>query len=196
LRSARNKWLLFDVLARIESRLLIVDSSKHYMEAAALYLAGPRRTKIILLVRDGRAVFYSGLKRGQTRRTALNAWQRTYRRAIPLLSKVVQSNDLLQVRYEDLTADPARELQRVCRFISLRFDSSMLDFRARPHHVVNGNDMRLGTSATIRVDDAWKHALAAADVEYFETHAGRLNQQLGYQSWSGVTRATANHLER
>jgi len=64
LRGARNKWRLFDLLATLESRLLVVDSSKHYLEAAALYLAAPQRTRILLLVRDGRAVFYSGLKRG------------------------------------------------------------------------------------------------------------------------------------
>ncbi len=196
LHGARNKWLLFDVLARLQSRLLMVDSSKHYLDAAALYLTAPRRTKIILLVRDGRAVFYSGLKRGLSRKAALNAWQRTYERAVPLLAKVVAHGDLLHMRYEDLTANPARELQSICRFISLRFDRRMLDFRSRAHHVANGNDMRFRATAAIRIDDAWRRALTPSDLDYFEAHAGRLNQQLGYRPWNGVTRATSNPLER
>ncbi len=180
-RAAHNKWLLFDVVGRLQSRLLMVDSSKHYLEAAALYLAAPRRTKILLLVRDGRAVFYSGLKRGRTRRVALDAWRRTYQRAEPLLSRVTRPGDLLRVRYEDVAEDPAWELQRICRFIGLRFDSRMLDFRSRAHHVANGNDMRLARRTTIRLDDTWRNALSPADVAYFERHAGALNRKLGYR---------------
>jgi len=181
-RRARNKWLLFDVVARLESRPLLVDSSKHYLEAAALYLAAPHRTKIVFLVRDGRAVFYSGLKRGRARRAALDAWRNTYARAEPVFRRVASNDALLHVRYEDLAADPAWELQRICRFIDVRFDDRMLDFRARPHHVANGNDMRFKDGATIRIDEAWKQALSRSDLAYFEKHAGALNRRLGYDS--------------
>lgn len=181
LRGARNKWRLFDLLATLESRLLVVDSSKHYLEAAALYLAAPQRTRILLLVRDGRAVFYSGLKRGKAPRAALDAWRNTYLRAEPLLDRIASPSDLLHVRYESLASNPAWELQRICRFIGLRFDRAMLDFRSRPHHVANGNDMRLQGNAAIRLDDAWKKALSVTDLDYFEANAGALNRRLGYQ---------------
>ena len=180
-RRARNKWLLFDVLARRESRLKLVDSSKHYLEAAALYVAAPDRTKIVFLIRDGRAVFYSGLKRGRTRRAALDAWRRTYARAEPLLRRIA-GDAVLPVRYEDLAADPAWELQRICRFIDVRFDERMLDFRSRPHHVANGNDMRFRDGAAIRIDEAWKQALSRTDLAYFEKHAGALNRRMGYDA--------------
>jgi hypothetical protein len=90
-RGARNKWRLFDIVAKAVSRSVLIDSSKHYLEAAALYRAEPERTKVILLVRDGRAVFYSGLKRGHSRQRALGAWRQTYRRALPVLHRVVRS---------------------------------------------------------------------------------------------------------
>jgi hypothetical protein len=180
-RRARNKWLLFEVVARRESRLLLVDSSKHYLEAAALYLAAPARTKIVFLIRDGRAVFYSGLKRGRTRRAALDAWRRTYARAEPVLRRVA-GDAVLAVRYEDLAADPARELQRICRFIDVRFDDCMLDFRSRPSHVANGNDMRFRDGAAVRIDEAWRRALSRGDLAYFEQHAGALNRRLGYDA--------------
>jgi hypothetical protein len=181
-RRARNKLLLFDVVAQLEKRPLLVDSSKHYLEAAALYLTAPARTKIVFLVRDGRAVFYSGLKRGRARRAALDTWRNTYARAEPLFRRIASSGALLRVRYEDLAADPARELQRICRFIDLRFDDRMLDFRSRPHHVANGNDMRLKDGAAIRIDEAWKQALSLKDLAYFEKHAGVLNRRLGYDT--------------
>jgi hypothetical protein len=179
-RGARNKWRLFDVIAELESKLILIDSSKHYLEAVALYRAAPQRTKIVSLIRDGRAVFYSGLKRGNSRQKALDAWRRTYTRAAPLLERVVPSTDLLSVRYEDLTAEPARELQRLCQFIGIKFDGDMLEFRSQRHHVANGNDMRFGKSTSIRADETWRSALSAADLEYFEARAGALNRQFGY----------------
>jgi hypothetical protein len=177
---ARNKWLLFDVVADLVARLILIDSSKHYLEAAALYRAAPHRTKVLLLVRDGRAVFYSGLKRGQTRRKALNAWLRTYTRAAPLLEKLVAPKCLLHVRYEDLAGNPARELHRICRFVGVTFDPSMLEFCCRPHHVVNGNDMRRRHNSAIRLDQTWRNALSATDFAYFEARGGALNRRLGY----------------
>lgn len=179
-RGARNKWSLFDILANTLSKRVLIDSSKHYLEAAALYAAAPERTKVILLVRDGRAVYYSGLKRGHSRRRALAAWLRTYRRALPVLHRLTRPEDLIQVKYEHLTQNPARELHRLCKLIDLSFDARMLDFRSPEHHVVNGNDMRLANTGVIRMDKAWKTGLTTGDLTYFERHAGSLNRQLGY----------------
>jgi hypothetical protein len=179
-RGASNKWRLFTLIADAESKAIVVDSSKHYLEAAALYVAAPQRTKVILLVRDGRAVFHSGLKRGKSRRLALDAWRRTYLHALPILERIVPTKDLLEVHYEELVTEPARELQRICRFVGVTFDVAMLDFRSRPHHVLSGNDMRLGQSAAIRIDESWKDALSREELDYFEARGGALNRRLGY----------------
>jgi hypothetical protein len=178
---ARNKHDFYRTVAAVTAKPVLIDSSKHYLEAVSLYRAAPERTKVVLLVRDGRAVFYSGLKRGKPRRKALNAWLLTYRRGLPLLESQIASRDLLRVSYENLAADPARELHRICQFIGVPYDVQMLDFRSRVHHVLSGNDMRLADTAAIRVDAAWRERLTRADVDYFERRAGSLNRALGYQ---------------
>lgn len=178
---ARNKHELFRTVASVSSKPLLIDSSKHYLEAVALYRAAPERTKIVLLVRDGRAVFYSGLKRGKPRREALSSWLLSNQRALPLLESQVAPSDVLRVSYEHLAADPERELRRICQFIGVAFDKQMLDFRSRVHHVLNGNDMRLADSAAIRVDTTWRERLTRDDLDYFERRAGVLNRALGYE---------------
>jgi hypothetical protein len=177
---ACNKHELYRIVASVSSKPLLIDSSKHYLEAVSLYRAAPKRTKILLLVRDGRAVFYSGLKRGKPRGEALDPWLQSYRRALPLLESEIAPRDILRVSYENLAADPARELHRICEFIGVPFDGQMLDFRSRIHHVLSGNDMRLADSAAIRVDAAWRERLAQDDLDYFERRAGALNRALGY----------------
>jgi hypothetical protein len=178
---ARNKHELYRTVAAASSKALMIDSSKHYLEAVSLYRAAPERTKILLLVRDGRAVLYSGLKRRKERRVALDSWLRHYTRALPLLESQIAPGDILRVRYEGLAADPARELRRICEFIGVAFDAQMLDFGSRVHHVLAGNDMRLERGSTIRMDGAWRGRLTPDDLDYFERRAGALNRALGYE---------------
>jgi Sulfotransferase family len=179
-RGALNKRVLFRVVAEIADKPLLIDSSKHYLEAVTLYRTAPAHTRVLLLVRDGRAVFYAYLKRGYQRHRALNAWRSTYALGMPLLRKHVAERDLIEVRYEDLVRDPQAELQRVCTAIGTSFDAGMLDFQARTHHVLNGNNMRFARDGVIRLDDEWRRKLSAEDLRYFESRAGDLNRALGY----------------
>jgi hypothetical protein len=178
---ARNKHELYRTVASVAAKPLLIDSSKHYLEAVSLYRADPDRTKILLLVRDGRAVLYSGLKRGKPRRVALDSWLKTYSRALPLLESQIPASDILRVRYEELAAEPARVLRRICEFIGIDYDVQMLDFRSRVHHVLAGNDMRFSDADAIRVDAAWRGGLTRDDHDYFERRAGALNRALGYE---------------
>lgn len=178
---ARNKHELYRTVACVSSKALMIDSSKHYLDAVSVYRAAPERTKILLLVRDGRAVFYSGLKRGKARPAALDSWLRSYTRGLPLLESQIEPHNLLRVSYEDLASDPARELRRICEFIGVAYDAQMLDFRSRVHHVLAGNDMRLDDSSAIRVDTAWRDGLTRDDLDYFERRAGTINRALGYE---------------
>ncbi|ROO91021.1 sulfotransferase family protein [Actinocorallia herbida] len=41
--------------------------------------------------------------------------------------------DGVTVKYEDLTADPARETQRICAYLGLPWEESMLDYGAKDH---------------------------------------------------------------
>jgi len=57
----------------------------------------------------------------------------------------------------------------------------MLDFRHTAHHILNGNDMRLGTGSEIQCDERWRTELSAVDLAYFErVGGGALNRRLGY----------------
>ncbi|HEX7082171.1 MAG TPA: sulfotransferase [Gammaproteobacteria bacterium] len=191
-RGAKNKLVLFGVISRLLSRSVLVDSSKHYLEAVSLYAQAPDVVRIVLLVRDGRAVYYSGRKRGQSRKAALQAWKRPNERALPILARRVADEHLLRVRYEDLVAHPQEELERLCRFAGIDFAPEMLRFTEREHHVLNGNRMRFGTRAVIVPDHSWQHALSARELRDFDRRAGRLNRKLGYESTPpGPSRAPA-----
>jgi hypothetical protein len=180
-RAAANKQLFFRIVAESAGKSVLVDSSKHYIEAVSLYRIAPAHTRVLVLIRDGRAVFYSYLKRGWPRRDALNAWKHTYERGLPLIERLIPRSDRLEVRYENLARHPESELRRICAAAGLPFDERMLEFRSGTRHLLNGNNMRFKADKTIRPDEAWRTALSATDLRYFEKHAGELNRRLGYR---------------
>ena len=179
-RAARNKLAFLQLASEVLGRDLLIDSSKHYMEAISFYRAAPDQARIIVLTRDGRAVFYSGLKRGRSRKASLRAWRRAYSRGLPIIDKRVPAEHVLRISYERLTADPVGELEKVCLFLDVPFEQRMLDFGAQTHHVTNGNKMRFSRDSTIRVDSAWRDRLSEEDRRYFEVRAGAYNRALGY----------------
>jgi len=179
-RGVENNFMLYDVVGSVRGADKVVDSSKSYFKAAQLYKMRPDKVKIILLVRDGRAVLFSAIKKGVKRRVRLAAWHGLYQRALPVLRRNVDSTDILRVRYEDLANEPELELTRICKFVGLEYEPAMLSFNEKDHHVTNGNDMRLGRGSAIKIDDSWKSSIAPYDLAYFEHRAGALNRALGY----------------
>lgn len=169
---------LYDTLREVTGARVIVDASKDYLKGIGIYKAS--NAKVILLTRDGRASFYSRLKSGFSRQRSLAAWRNYYENALPLIEKHISDGRMVQLRYEDLAADPARELARLCSFIGIEYHASMLDFRNVVHHVVNGNRMRTGSVSRIQPDLAWRAELSARDRAYFDQHAGALNASFGY----------------
>ena len=88
--------------------------------------------RFIHVIRDGRDVALSVLDR--TVRDDVDAaevarrWRRKIERAHEDRPKL---DHYLEVRYEDLVADPRPALERICEFIELPFDEAMLDYHER-----------------------------------------------------------------
>lgn len=180
-RAVANTVELIDTVAALQGADVVVDSSKSYLKALALYRLAPGRVRIVLLTRDGRGVLWSNVRRGVPTCRAVRGWRNQYRRALPLLEKHVSPDHLQRLRYEALVADPAHAVAGLCRFIGVDYEPAMLDFRAHEHHIANGNNVRLGASSEIRADDTWRRRLPPDALASFQRIAGQLNRDLGYE---------------
>lgn len=178
--AATNKAKLFRSIRSHADADFVVDSSKHYLEAVSLYLAAPEETRIVRLLRDGRAVFYSGLRRQMNPKDALSAWSNHWHRAQHIFDRQLPPEAVLTVRYEDLTASPERELGRLFDQLDVGMPPDYTYSSNHGRHIVNGNRMRFTADLTISSDDKWRRALGADMLEYFEVRAGELNRRLGY----------------
>ncbi len=176
----KNRLAVYEAVRESSGAAVVVDASKGYIPGVAIYQAQPARTRIILLTRDGRAVFYSNLRRGFGRSYSLGTWRNFYRNALPLIHRRVDPEHVLSVRYEDLATEPESQVRRICAFAGLEYEASMLDTSVKQHHITSGNDMRFRPHTAIQLDTKWRSELKDSDREYFEGRAGSLNRRLGY----------------
>jgi len=194
--ACRNTLALFESVRALTGAQVVVDASKDYLKGLGLYRLDPKRTRLILLTRDGRGVFYSGVRSGLTRQDALRRWVNYYSRTMPLIARNVRPEGVLRIRYEDLATATATTLQGLCAFLQLDYTPAMLELHARPAHITNGNGMRLRRDRVIALDQSWRSNLDPADRAYFNQHAGALNAKLGYDDPASPATARVSGAER
>ncbi len=84
-----------------------------------------------------------------------------------------------EVRYEELVAEPEAELQRICAFLGLEYDASMLGYVGRTDSARKEHQQRLNEPPRVGARD-WRTEMSPADVAAFEAVAGDLLHELGY----------------
>ena len=161
------------------------------------------------LIRDGRDVRLSQLKRGSNHPNAkkhARRWRKRVRTAQKEGAEL--PGRYMELRYEDLITDPEPQLRRICEFVGLDFDPAMLAYHERAGERLGeiDRDLEAGsenaearerplfkaedrldfhklTKEPPRIDRVakWKDEMPPEDIEQFDRVAGLLLKELGYE---------------
>jgi len=180
-QATENALFWYDMIRRVTGCPVIVDSTKDARRLKVLYLTDPEHFKLIYMVRDGRAVAASAMRReDKDMATAARIWVDANRRSL-WAQRGIPAEKHLRVNYETLCREPKPTMQRVCAFVGVPFDEDMVVLRKQESHNIGGNPMRFRQGeATIRLDEQWREELSPEDLSVFERVAGRWNRRLGY----------------
>jgi hypothetical protein len=180
-RMISNMGSLFEAAMKCDNSNHIVDSSKDVLRAVIFYLFHHKETKIILLTRDGRGVLNSNLKHSDKSIKSILSWNRYYKKALFLINRFVANTDLITVKYEDLSRSFNETYSRI--FSELELTKPAIDPNSiKPnHHILNGNDLRLKDSFSLRHDSDWENSLSEQNLAYFKFFGGKINKRLGYK---------------
>jgi hypothetical protein len=179
-RVARDTMVLLDAITAHADPACIVDSSKSVYRFRSLYDRYPDRTKAIILHRDYRAVVYSKMKRGASLEGAASTWAEKVN-VIEKLTAGLPDDALLQLRYEDLCSDPKGEIQRVCGFVGLEFEESMLARPSEGIHDLGGSPSKFHKERKeIRFDSEYLQAFTEKELAELRRLAGRHAEHGGY----------------
>ena len=180
-QTAVRSWQVNDALATAHDGQFIVDSTKNPRRLKSLYLIRPHQFRVIYLVRDGRAVAASTLRReGTPIATAAKDWKRSNEK-VSLVLRTIPASKRFFLRYEDLCDSPQEQLKRVCQFIGIDYSEKMLQLGENipQPHSIPGNPMLHKKLTHITKDERWRSELTSDQLAEFERVAGNLNQRLG-----------------
>jgi hypothetical protein len=169
--------------------------------------------RFVHLIRDGRAAAMSRSKRVLTEMPPMEKMAGRWRKQILRARKQAPKLDhYLELRYEDLVTDTEGTLRKICEFIELPFDDEMLryheraedrlsemsrDLPERPGKVRRPADHRMEAHAlTQKPPDPsrlgrWREEMSPEDQATFESVAGDLLAELGYEVREPVSTTTA-----
>ncbi len=195
----------FDAYAERQGKPRWGDKTPAYMLSVQRIGRALPESRFVHLIRDGRDVALS------QRARALNEQPPPAEQAARWVKRIHKSREqalslkgprYVEARYEDLVRDPEVTLRRVCEFIELPWDVGMLSYHERAAERLEemaGGLRAVGEhseqEAGYRIDnhapttrppdpsklDKWKREMAPEDVEAYESVAGALLAELGYE---------------
>jgi hypothetical protein len=158
--------------------------------------------RFIHVIRDGRDVALS-LKEREADLTTEQIARRWRHRINRTRRTAKHIDDYLEIRYEDLVADPEKTLSRICAHIDLSYSDKMLDYHQRAEErleemaqPLEEEDEKRGLSAASRLEahalttepprtdraGRWRREMSPEDLAIFHEHAGGLLEKLGYDT--------------
>lgn len=199
---------LYRAVQKLSGARVIVDSSKLASHALLLRRIPSADVRIVHLVRDSRGVVFSWQKRVSRpdgrqdgdlmhRYDAASASARwVFYNALARRTKALGMPYLL-LRYEDLVADPATQLQRVLQHAGVPYGERALSFLQEGRvalgvdHTVDGNPMRFQRGAVnLRVDDEWRSKMQQSQRLIVSAITSPLLASYGYRIRDGIEAGT------
>lgn len=145
--------------------------------------------RFIHLVRDGRGVAASIMPLDWGPNTIAAAgryWVERIAHGLALETSCF-ADRTIRVRYEDLLAEPERELRRLCDFCDLEFTPQMLKGgRFDVPDVTQHQHALVGMPPVCTRANAWERELTPRQIEIFEAVAGEILDLLGYPQRYGI----------
>ncbi|MBC7815532.1 MAG: sulfotransferase [Planctomycetaceae bacterium] len=192
----RQTEALYQAIAEVSGKSVVVDSSKHPLRGALLAHLQGIDLRLVHLVRDARAVTWS-------RKKALDADKKSgvqlaikprpawysvaYWAFVNVLSLIIclfRRRQSLRMRYEDFVAEPQAQLDRIGRVCGLDYSATaqalLTGESLKVEHPIAGNRMRMKGSVTLKPDWEWRERLPARDRAVCWLCAGWLLLAFGY----------------
>jgi hypothetical protein len=160
-----------------------VDHTPENINYAALLLELFPRSKIVHIIRDGRAVANSILPLDWGPNTIVKAapwWKAVVREGLAL-EALLPGEQVLRVRYEDLVNEPEATVRGLCAGLELLYEPGMLRADGfRPPGYTASQHKMIGKRPDPSRATRWRTMLSPRQVEIFEAEAADLLVQTGY----------------
>lgn len=180
---------VFALYASLQQKPRYGDKTTLYVLNIALLAELFPEARFVHIIRDGRDVALSWLDTGwdfgpQTIEEAALYWRYHVKRG-QRSGRALGAERYREVLYEDLLRDPPGGLKTLCEFLELDFDPRMLAYPERAAELLgtmprpqHHQHLRLPPTKELR---SWRRDMPRDDVAHFESLAGSVLEDLGYE---------------
>jgi hypothetical protein len=144
--------------------------------------------RFIVIVRDVRDVYLSSYKLGSQDRWNFRHFALTWNEIVDFKSSGDSGNHITFVKYEDLLTNPEKELSRLCAFLDIEFEPSMLEYHSmnKKKELVPQSRVEWGHKNTLKPVmkhnfNKWAVELPRERVEVIEHFSGNHLEHMGYE---------------
>ena len=187
-RSARAVFLvLMQMQAEASGKPRLGEKSPHHLKCASELARLYPEAKFIHIMRDPRDVVASQLRMPWINDCYLlraRSWRRLVQAAAQRAEELGPRR-WIDLRYEDLVADPQPHVQNLCTFLGESFEPGMLDFHQRSTQGFEDREQSWKGRTLQPIDqvrvDRWKHDLRRRRVRGIERETAPCMLRSGYQ---------------
>ncbi len=173
----QNNWLLYETIAEVADKPIVVDSSKDLCIALLMQQYKPQDVYILFLHRSIEGLVASAKKwsekKGKPFDMSIPIQQKqTFEKRVKKYKKI-KSLKYIDVEYENIVQRPADLIEDVVRITGANQNYQKQlnnQFYINPFklHLVGGNPMRYKRKQLVRYDASWKKRLSEKDLQIIE----------------------------
>lgn len=144
------------------------------------------QSKVIIIVRDGRAVVNSYMENkwglGTNAYTGAQRWSEEVKKQLAFVDHYPENVFLL--KYEDLIDNMERELRRVCNYLELPFHEDLINYNKKPtfYHQTRENITTFGQPKPAMAIK-WQKKLSAKEIGIIEEVGSEILKKLNYSNF-------------
>ncbi|MEX2127601.1 MAG: sulfotransferase [Xanthobacteraceae bacterium] len=187
LLAKRDNEIFVEEVLRQSCKQVYLESTKS-IERLTQFRQSPSFDLYVLhIVRDGRAVAYSNVRKGRELYTYAARW---INKNLALLEhRNAFLGRWMTIKYERLVTRPAEEIRQIMNFVEEEFEEGQLDYARAIHHNIDGNFMRLGAVSEIVADTRYLSGLRPMQWAMVTTYAFNALTRFGYPLSKRQTRS-------
>lgn len=179
--------LVFATYAKLQGKPRYADKTPPYVQHIPLLASLFPESRFVHIIRDGRDVALSFVDQPFGPASVVEAammWDQRVR-AGRTGGTLLGSDRYMEVRYEDLVAEPQAAAERIAAFVEVPFDDGMLRYFERADQVVratvhSASHTNVSRPPTKGLRD-WRTKMSTRDRQFFDVVAGDLLDELGYE---------------
>ena len=175
-----DSFQMFDAIFAVTGAKFLVDSSKDPFRMRYLYEHDPSRVVVVMLGRDYRGTVHSKMKRGRELVSSIRGWAARMNRMNQMVDGI-PAKKIIRVKYEDLCANPKRELERICNWLEIEFAVEMMTRPSASMHHLGGSPSKFDPSKkAIEIDQTYLTAFTDEQLRTMKEIAGSTATEWGY----------------